>query len=88
MQRVNNYILLVERQKDSVSKKNLRERYRVAANTEKEAIELLRKKIKEGTIRIYYKCDPELEMKKDILSYKKVAKETFLGNGKYEQIVI
>ena len=74
MKCVKNYILLV----DSHRPKNLTQRqekgrYRVGAKTEKEAVELLKAKIKFGSIQVYYEDKDERSKTKAI--YKEIIKE-------------
>lgn len=54
--------------------RNTEGRYRVAAKSEKEAIELLREKIGFGSIQVYYE-DKNSKPEK-MLKYKEVKKET------------
>ena len=76
MKEVNNYILLVDSHRRPSRMRNTAGRYRVGAKTEKEAISLLREKIKFGSIQVYYKCKPTEGM---MISYKEVIKEFGLG---------
>ena len=71
MRPVSNYILLVDAHKPPQYCHNTKGRYKVGAKTEKEAIELLRKKIKFGSIQVCYKCEP----KDTTLKYKCIVKE-------------
>ena len=71
MRPVSNYILFVDAHKPIQYCHNTAGRYRVGAKTEKEAIEILRKKIKFGSIQVGYKCKPE----DTTLKYKAVVKE-------------
>ena len=71
MKNINNYILLVDNHRRPERKRNTAGRYRVGAKTEKEAVEILRDKIKFGSIQVYYTCKPD-----DIkVEYKEVQKE-------------
>lgn len=82
MKSVNNYILLVDNYRRPSRQRNTAGRYRVGAKTEKEAIQLLRDKIKFGSIHLYYKCNSEVEEKKGIpqVKYKEVVKEIGYNN--------
>lgn len=75
---VNNYILLVDNYRRPSRRRNTSGRYRVGAKTEKEAIDLLREKIKFGSIQVYYKCDLESDKQAGrlIADYKQVVQET------------
>ena len=78
MKEVKNYILLVDAHRRPSRRRNTSGRYRVGAKTKKEAIELLREKIKFGSIQCYYEC------KNDNLKvgYKEIVKEQFhTSNG-------
>lgn len=87
MKSVKQYVLLVDNRRNCVSngegelkhlyRRNTAGRYRVAAKTEKEAIELLREKIGFGSIQVYY----EDKNSNYILPYKEVKQEYFI-NGK------
>lgn len=68
MKDVANYILLVDSHKPY--RRETSGRYRVGAKTEKEAITVLRNKIKFGSIQVYYKCDDV------VVPYKSIRKET------------
>lgn len=91
MKSVKQYVLLVDNRRNCVSngegqlkhlyRRNTAGRYRVAAKTEKEAIELLREKIGFGSIQVYY----EDKNSNYILPYKEVKKEMYsIENGKYK----
>ena len=75
MKEINNYILLVDNHRRPSRQRNTAGRYRVGAKTENEAIELLRDKIKFGSIQVYYKCNPENEKPENMIGYKEVVKE-------------
>ena len=75
MKEVANYILLVDSHKPY--KRETSGRYRVGAKTEKEAVEILRNKIKFGSIQVYYICKPD-----DIsVEYKEVKRECVLNES-------
>lgn len=78
MKKVNNYILLVDAYRRPSRRRNTSGRYRVGAKTEKEAIELLRDKIKFGSIQVYYKCREDEDVKKTV-NYREIVKETAYG---------
>ena len=84
MKSVNNYILLVDSHRRPSRRRNTSGRYRVGAKTEKEAIELLRQKIKFGSIQVYYKCNPKCEKPENMVDYKEVVKE--LGKGQTARV--
>ncbi len=71
MRSVSNYILLVDAHKLPQYCYNTKGRYKVGAKTEREAMELLMKKIKFGSIQVCYKC----ELKNTTLKYKCIVKE-------------
>ena len=75
---INNYILLVDAYRRPSRRRNTSGRYRVGAKTEKEAIALLRERIKFGSIQVYYKCDLESDKQSGrlIADYKQVVQET------------
>jgi hypothetical protein len=74
---IRNYILLVDAHRRPSRTRNTSGRYRVGAKTEKEAIELLRDKIKFGSIQCYYECSNDGYT----IEYKKVVKEEFDTTG-------
>lgn len=74
MKTVNNYILLVDAHRRYERKRNTSGRYRVGAKTEKEAIALLRDKIKFGSIQVYYRCS-DTEYPETKVGYKEIVKE-------------
>lgn len=78
MKTVSNYILLVDAYRRPSRRRNTAGRYRVGAKTEKEAVELLRDKIKFGSIQVYYRCSDD-ENAKNKVDYKEVVKETGYG---------
>lgn len=78
MKTVSNYILLVDAYRRPSRRRNTAGRYRVGAKTEKEAVELLREKIKFGSIQVYYRCRDDEDTKKKV-GYKKVVRETGYG---------
>ena len=78
MKSVNNYILLVDAYRRPSRRRNTVGRYRVGAKTEKEAIDLLRDKIKFDSIQVYYRCDDSEDTKNQI-GYKDIVKETGCG---------
>lgn len=75
MRKVNNYIILVidtnNRQNIKASEEGV---YRVGAKTEKEAIEILKEKLKSGIIQAYYRCKDDSKPKID---YGQISKEFF-----------
>ena len=85
MKSVKQYVLLVDNRRNCVSdeqgqlkhlyRRNTAGRYRVAAKTEKEAIELLREKIGFGSIQVYYEDKNPTSNK--ILAYKEIKKEDY-----------
>ena len=75
MKEINNYICIVDGHRRPSRCRNTYGRYRVGAKTEKEAIALLREKIKFGSIQLYYKCDLKKEMPSQRVGYKEVVKE-------------
>lgn len=87
MKPVNNYILLVDNYRRPSRQRNTKGRYRVGAKSEKEAVALLRDKIKFGSIQVYYKCNPETESPKNIIGYKEVVKEVnYHGATDYDHV--
>ena len=78
MKRIKNYILLVDNYRRPSRRRNTAGRYRVGAKSPKEAIKILREKIKFGSIQLYYECNPKEEEK--MIKYKQVFKETFHTN--------
>lgn len=74
MKTVNNYILLVDNYRRPSRQRNTAGRYRVAAKSPDEAVELLREKIKFGSIQVYYMCNPQTD-KGEWLKYKQVKQE-------------
>lgn len=86
MKPVKNYILLVDAYRRPSRQRNTVGRYRVGAKTPKEAVKLLRDKIKFGSIQVYY-CvddtnrDPKNRQK---IGYKEVVKEICYPH--YQQI--
>lgn len=75
MKQVSNYILLVDAYRRPSRRRNTAGRYRVGAKTEKEAVKLLRDKIKFGSIQVYYRCKDNEDVKKKV-DYKEVVRET------------
>lgn len=60
MKNINTYIVLVDSHRPfRLGSRNSAGRYRVGAKSEKEAEEILREKIKFGSIRVYYKCSSD-----------------------------
>lgn len=93
MKDVKNYILLVDNYRRPERCRNTQGRYRVGAKTPDEAVELLRKAIKFGSIQVYYCVDDlepiylapgTLEGNRSRVGYKEVVKEIFC-DGRYEQ---
>lgn len=90
MKPVKQYVLIVDgwrgviqsrnvfvKKDEPLYKRNTAGRYRVAAKTEKEAIELLRDKIGFGSIQVFFE---DKNPKPDyILPYKKVMKEDYIN---------
>ena len=72
MKPVENYILLVDQHRRPSRQRNTQGRYRVGAKSEKQAVALLREKIKFGSIQVYYKV-----MKPDhyAVGYKEIIKD-------------
>ncbi len=67
---IKNYILLVDSHKPR--RRSFSGRYRVGAKSKKEAIVILREKIKFGSIHVYYECRSDDE---NNVNYKTVIKE-------------
>ena len=73
MKSIETFIVLVDSHRsNNLYRRHTAGRYRVGAKTAKEAEEILRKKIKFGSIRTYYKCDPD---NKPRMRYKEIIKE-------------
>ena len=73
MKNINTYIVLVDSHRPfQLGSRNTAGRYRVGAKSEKEAEEILRAKIKFGSIRVYYKCSSD---DLPVMQYKEVLKE-------------
>ena len=81
MKNISNYILLVDSYRRPSRQRNTKGRYRVGAKTEKEAVKLLREKIKFGSIQVYYKCDDVT------IGYKEVVRETPDGYKKAKSAI-
>ena len=78
MKTVSNYILLVDAYRRPSRQRNTSGRYRVGAKTEKEAVQLLREKIKFGSIQVYYRCSDDEDTKNKV-GYREIVKETSEG---------
>ena len=77
MKEIKQYVLLVDNYRRPERQRNTAGRYRVAAKSEKEAIDLLREKIKFGSINLYYE---DMGTPKHLtLPYKNVKREVFDG---------
>jgi hypothetical protein len=90
MKEVKNYILLVDNYRRPSRRRNTAGRYRVGAKTPEEATELLREKIKFGSIQVYYECNPKNELPSRMVGYKEVVKEVSgyaLGEGNIAKFV-
>lgn len=71
MKTLKNYILVVDGRRRVERRRNTCGRYRVGARTQKEAISLLRNKIKFGSIQFLYECDAD----DTTIGYKQIEKE-------------
>lgn len=87
MKEYHNYILTVDADRCSQRNKS-GERYRVGARTEKEAITLLKSKIKNGHIQVAFLCDHRFEQKHERVDYLEIAKEIPLENGNYKKAML
>lgn len=74
MKSIKNYILLVDYYRRPSRRRNTRGRYRVGAKTEKEAVNILRRAIKFGSIQVYYDAT-DSTLPEDMIGYKKIQRE-------------
>lgn len=82
---IKTYILIVDGYRRPERKQNTAGRYRVGAKTPKEAVKLLKNKIKFGSITVLGEWNPKRDNKNytlQKLDYKQIVKETFYpGTG-------
>lgn len=77
---IKTYILIVDGYRRPERQRNTQGRYRVGAKSKKEAIKLLRDKIKFGSIQVLCEWNPERDNENHTLQklgYKEIVKEKF-----------
>lgn len=82
---IKTYILIVDSYRRPERQRNTQGRYRVGAKSKKEAVKLLRDKIKFGSIQVLCEWNPERDNENHTLQklgYKEIVKEKFFpGTG-------